>query len=154
MSPNETAHMFNFKYEKPSTEIKNAAAKKAVALNLKIEEREERIRRVRAEYNITDGVFITLLEQARKQLRSVAASSTFSYSNSRVDSSGKMVEEQAVIGAGTVNMLLTERDFIESERDQVTKLNLIVRNLQDLPDDRGNIRGHKLTAEELTFLGF
>ncbi len=149
MQPN-ISHMFEFPFEKPSTAIVGAASKKIGFLRHKIEEREARLRRLREEYKITDAVLIDLMEQARKAARQGHA--VLQYSTRAMNDAG--VADEMSIGAGVVSMLLTETDAITDEKGQIDKLSIIVRNLVDLPDDKGVTRGHRLTFEELRYLGF
>lgn len=147
--------MFNFTYEKTSAEIITKAQGKRLSLLSKVEERKDRIKRLRAEYGITDEVLIDLLQQARANARSAVMQYT---SNAKVSKGPGMSEESVVVPAGVVNNLMTEQDFITSETTQATDLELIVRNLTDLPDERrgleGKLRGHRLNKEELVYLGF
>ncbi len=144
-------NMFNFSFEKPSADIVAAAKKKIDSIQAKIKEREHRVARVREEYKIDDKAFIELLTQARKAAG--AGVMSYSVSNSVVGSS-KMTEDVITVAAGVVNHLLTENDFIEGEKSQVEKLEVIVRNLADIADDNGKPRGHRLSFDELRFLGF
>lgn len=143
--------MFNFTFEKSSTEIIEKSKAKVVAIKAKIEERGKRITATRTEYKITDAVLIDLLQQARAAQGRHVMSYT---SNASVKSGNGLTEETVTVGAGVVNMLLTEQDFIDGEKAQVSKLEVIIRNLADLPDAQGRVRGHKLSFGELTFLGF
>lgn len=140
--------MFNFTFEKTSEEIIAAATRKRDSVRTKIGEREGRIANIRSEYKITDESMINMLAKARQQNESLH------YNNSSPTPSNAMTEGNVTIGAGIVNMLLTERDFIESEKSQVEKLDVIVRNLRDLPNDKGGVRGHRLSYDELRYLGF
>lgn len=151
MKVQNVSAMFNFTYEKSSKDIVAAAQKKVLKINAKIEERQERIKKIRVEFGITDAVWAGILQQVRKQ----AGAAMYTYSNSiQAASSAGVTEDTVTIGAGTVNNLISEYDFIDGEASQVKKLNLVIRNLQDLPDAHGNVRGHKLDNEELEFLGF
>lgn len=150
--------MFNFKYTKPASEIVEKAKTKAAQIRAKIEERQGRIAALRAEYEIDDAALVQLLQAARKQQRSHDKMSySYSQSNARVDG-GKQMEEKT-IGAGVVNNLLTENDFIEAEKEQVKTLDLMIRNLKPIP--RFSFNGttlpeeeFTLTSEELVYLGF
>lgn len=139
--------MFNFTFEKTSEEIVAAATRKRDSIRKKIGERESRIANIRSEYKITDESMINMLAKARQQ-------NELHYNNSSGIPANAMTEGSVTIGAGIVNMLLTERDFIEGEKAQVEKLDVIVRNLRDLPNDKGGVRGHRLSYEELRYLGF
>lgn len=143
-------NMFCFEYEKSSAEITTAMKKKIQALKAKIGEREERLAKVRKEYKITDAALLDLMKQARQASKNVNA---MSYSLNASITEGP--EEQIVIGAGIVNFLLTESDFISGEKEQVDKLELITRNLKDLlHPELKTFHGHKLTENELEYLGF
>lgn len=150
--------MFRFYYEKSSVEIKAQMQIKISQLTAKIAEREKRIQDARTANGITDEVLIKLYELARKQAKMESDNNIMSYSvsNSVRKPEGGMTEETLTIGAGVVNMLLTEGDFLESERSSVTRLQLIIRNLQDLPSDKPphGLKGHELTEQELNWLGF
>lgn len=148
-------NMFNFTFEKPAAEIVTSASAKTAAIRRKIEEREVRIKRTREEYKISDAMLIDIMAQAREQMQRGAAALVY---NSKVRSDDGMREEDVTIGAGVINMLLTERDHIEGEKSQVDRLDTIVRNLKDLrrfaPDGKEYMQGHELTMGELKFLGF
>lgn len=148
------SQILNFKYEKSSADIITAAGKKIVQISAKIKEREARIVKAREEYGITDAVLIDLLAQARNQVASNLANMTYQYTSSKQRDDGTVVQDQAVIGAGIISMLMTERDAIAAEKDQVSKLKLVARNLEDLRDEHNIVRGHELTSEELVYLGF
>lgn len=148
----------NFTYEKPSAEIIAKAQAKIAALLAKVEERQARVTKIREEYEVTDQALVEILTQARGAQRDKMS---FTY-NSSPSAQGGLREERS-IGAGVVNNLLTENDYIESERKQAKRLGLIVRNLQDRPDETLHViaagverplRGHCLTEEELEYLGF
>lgn len=147
----------NFVYEKPSAEIITKAQEKIEALQGKIEERLARVAKIRKEYEITDQALVEILTQARGAQREKMS---FTYSSAP---STQGLREERSIGAGVVNNLLTENDYIESERKQAKRLGLIVRNLQDRPDETIHVvavgaerplRGHALSEEELEYLGF
>lgn len=153
-------HMFRFTFEKSADEIKRRAVAKISQITKKIGERQDRVARLRKEYGITDDVFVDLLRKAREADQSNAAHLNYT----TVSKPKKGLREGAItIGAGVVNNLLTESDFIDSEKAQVKQLQLIVRNLRDLPDRTITTlakgvarptRGHQLSYEELEFLGF
>lgn len=146
------AHLLNFTYEKPSAEVAQAAAAKAKALSTMVTERERRVRHIREEYGISDGALAGLLMQARQAAKVDRAHLT--YNSRKLDREGHPVEEQATIGVGVINNILTEMDFIEGEKAMSEKLTLIARNVKDVVDKEGIVRGQKLTHEELQFLGF
>lgn len=156
MKPADVKHSFNFTFEKTSEEIKTKCQEKALSLTAKIEDRQARVAALRAEHGIDDKALIQLLTEARKHSQD---RTTFSYvSNSPVQNGP--AQQERTIGAGVVNFLLTESDFIESEKESIKRLQMIIRNLRPLvrnaaengaeyPEDR-----HSLTYSELEFLGF
>ncbi len=145
----------NFNFEKSASAIVERAKSKVTAIRLKIEEREVRINRTREEYKISDAALVAIMAQAREQMQRGAAALVY---NSKVRSDDGLREDDVTIGAGVVNMLLTERDHIEGEKSQIDRLDTIVRNLKDLrryaPDGKEYMQGHELTMAELKFLGF
>ena len=156
MHVQETDYMLNFTYEKTAAEIVDKSKTKSKALRAKVEERRERIKHIRAEYGIDDAVLIDLLQQARANARNAVMQYT---SNAKAGGGAKGLTEDAVIvPAGVVNNLMTEQDFITGELEQAAKLDVIIRNLVDFPDERrgqeGKMRGHRLTQDELVYLGF
>lgn len=150
-------HMFgHLSFKKTATEIVGAATAKVATVKAKIEERQKRINDLRKEYGIDDAALVQLLTAARKQSQSMQFTYS-SVSNAQVGG-GKM--EEKTIGAGVVNNLLTENDFIEGERDQVKALERIIRNLKPIPQyATGNglalpDAGFTLSTDELDYLGF
>lgn len=153
MMVQEPTALFNFRYEKTAAEIKTAAGKKIIALNEKIAERERRIATLREEYGIDDSVLAQLLVQARRQ----AAAQVFTYTSNSVVGGSCM--EEKTIGAGVVNNLLTESDFVEAEKSAVTRLELIIRNLrplQRITQSGGSYAEDAfiLSYDELMYMGF
>ncbi len=142
--------MFNYRFEKSSAEIIDKGNLKVNQIKAKMEERAKRIREVRSEYKITEAVLVDLLQQAR----AAGGSQRMSFSTNARDARGGLTEETITVGAGVVNMILTEQDFIDAERASIERLSLVVRNLKDLPDQTGAVRGHGMSFDELKFLGF
>ncbi len=145
--------MFNFTFEKSADEINKTAAKKLLDIASKIEERATRIRRMREEHKITDAVLIDIQNQMRADAqRGMAAQ----YSSTAMHDNGQ--GETVTVGAGVINFILTEQDFISGEKAQIERLELMVRNLR--PVERRTANGttyvelFKLSYEELKFLGF
>lgn len=156
MRATSITNMFHgFTYPKTTEEIKTAVKAKVEKLKAKIEERTERVANLRKEYDITDSDLVQLLTAARKQQGAQA----YTYSKGSVSDNGQAQMEEKTIGAGVVNNLLTEQDFIEAERDQVSTLELIVRNLkaQTMVQNGvivGPVDQFMLSQEELRYLGF
>lgn len=148
-------HMFNFTYRKSSHEIIAKMETKILIVQAKIEDRVQRVAALRAEYGIDDAALVQLLTAARKQ----AGAMKFSYTSNSSVRGGASEMQERTIGAGAVNNLLTESDFIESERDQVTRMKLVVRNLQPIPAFAANgtplpDTGFQLSDDEIEYLGF
>lgn len=160
MRPREDIeYMFHhIKYTKSSDEIRERMKEKVVALKAKIQERKGRIAKIREEFKISDKIYIDLLEQAREAQKKGQNRMSYSISNSRSsdDGGGLQESDELVIGAGTVNALLTESDFIKSETAEAKKLELISRNIKDEETDwsGGRKLGHTLSEAELEYLGF
>lgn len=144
--------MFNFTFEKSANDIIGAAVAKATAIRTKIEERGVRIKKMREEHKITDAVLIDIQQQMRANERAMAT-----VYNSTVKSDGGG-EFTVSVGAGVINFILTEYDFISGEKEQVEHLDLMTRNLQDIKRRTANgieyIELFKLSYDELKFLGF
>jgi len=145
-------NMFSFTFQKSSAEIVEKAKAKADSIRTKIGERERRIAKVRTEYKINDAAIIELLQRAR----SAAGNAMANYSTSVRDEEGHI--EEVTIGAGVINLLLTENDFIEGEKAQVERLDTIAKHLTDVTIIQNGTaviqRHHPLSYAELKFLGF
>jgi hypothetical protein len=150
MMKHNATHLFHFSFEKTAAEVVVAASAKVKQIEEKISEREERIAKIRAEYKIDDKALIDILEKMRKN----AGTSAITYSVSNMAGPDDGEQQEVTIGAGLVQLLMTERDLINSETDQVTRLGLLIRNLKDGRDEFGNPSGVRLSYEELEFLGF
>ncbi len=157
----ETGSTLRFSYQKTSAEIKTKIESKIIELDDKIKERENRIAALRKEYEIDDSDLVQLLTAARRASQKQESAMTFSYTRSNIAvQSGGTLSQERTIGAGVVNNLLTENDFIESERDAVKNLLLILRNLQPLVHYNESTGGaytidmFQLGKDELEYLGF
>lgn len=147
-------HMFNFTFEKTADEIVTHARTKVQSIRVKIEERTVRIRKMREEHKITDAVLLDIQNQMRADAkRGMAAQYS---SNARSD--GGAGDETVTVGAGVINFILTEQDFIGGEKAQAERLDTIIRNLRPLTRRTANgneyVELFKLGYEELKFLGF
>lgn len=150
-----TENMFHsLTFRKPFVEIQDRMVRKSNELKHKITEREERIAKLREEYSITETMLVDLFRQARNAERN--RESVVNYSTTRRNAGGM---EETVIGAGVVNALLTESDFIEAARKDIDRLGLLSRNLGPRRITEGTMAGqlvddHELTLAELLFLGY
>ena len=145
--------MFNFTFEKSALEVIQAAEKKTKAIQAKIEERSTRIHKMRADHKITDAVLIDLQQQMRANERNTAT-----VYNSTVPSRDGGGEVTVSVGAGVINFILTEYDFISGEKAQVEHMDLMTRNLREVTRRTANgveyVEKFKLSYDELKFLGF
>ena len=131
------------KFFKSGQVIKNQAEAKAKQITAKIAERQDRIRKLREDYKITDADMIELLsDQARVRLATVGSYSL----SSNAPMPRAKDEPERLIPAGLVNNLNTERALIEQEKEQVSRLELIARNIDV------NL-SHEIDFEELEYLG-
>lgn len=151
MASTSVRHMFgNFTFSKTIPEILEAVEKKVAALKSKITERENRIIRIRKEFDITDADLISLLSQAAQQQgRHVANSYNLNSTTG----------ETKVIGAGVVQNVLTEQSEMAQEKEAVDRLLLIKRNLRPVPHyaDDGTVymqESFTLADAEIEYLGF
>lgn len=148
-----TRHMFgNLSYQKSLPEIKEAMTKKVSEVREKIKEREARVVRIREEFGITDAAMIDLLSQAARE---AVSNRTLTMSYSTHGNEG----QQMVVQAGVVQNLLTEKSLIEQERESVTQLERILRNLRPLTHFAANGESYtqdsfKFSEDELEYLGF
>lgn len=163
MVAQEIARMFHFNFEKHTAEIVEKAKVKIEAVKAKIAEREARISALRKEYGIDDAALIELLTTARRRAseRDEGLGSTYVFTSiscaGRVEGPG--IREERTVGAGAVNNLLTESDFIESEKAQMKQLTQIVNNLrpQTAYTNSGEayaVDRWTLSYQELEYLGF
>jgi hypothetical protein len=148
-------HLFTrFTFQKTTSEIVTKAKTQISRLYAKIEERQQRVNTLRSTYQITDAAFADILTQMRENDRK--NNHVQNYSTRTTDNQG--VAKEIQIGAGVVNNLLTESDFITAERQQIERLTFIVNNLRDVQKTSSNgtsyVEPHVLSFEELEFLGF
>lgn len=151
-SPSARNMFTSFEYQKPIPEVIGAAKKKIVAIEAKIAEREDRIARIRKEFDISDAELITLFAQTANDRLGNALSNAMSYN---LSSAG----ETRIIAAGVVQNLLTEQQLMEQERDSLNRLRLIVSNLRPVVHFTANgvpytIDTVRLSEAEIEYLGF
>lgn len=149
----------NVKYNQKNTaQIRTAIENKVSALMASIERRNERIVKLRAEHNIDAEQLASLLVQhanAQKGQRQMQNLSTY-------DGSPAMGHHERSIPAGAVSNIAEEHGMIVSEKGQLRKMRLVLRNLQDEEyfynpqSGQTELRAtvHKLSDDELEYLGF
>lgn len=152
--PSSRTVLHSLSFSKSSHEIKDKATAKILFLVAKITEREGRVARLRNEFEISDADLIKLLSQAASDAVSNARiATTMSYNIGSNDN-------VRVVAAGVVQNLLTEQQLIEQERDLVTKLQMVIRNLRPVvhyAQDTGaryEVDAFPLSESDLDFLGF
>ncbi len=136
---------------KTSPELREAMQRKVTALRSSGEERERRILKLRDEYFIDAEHLSRLVLQFQN-----SDSAMVSYSAQRREGG------ETIIPAGVIAHIVREREMIDSEHDQIRKMELILRNLRDsepyLDPHTGETRTraclHSLTDDELELLGF
>ncbi|MFP2929907.1 hypothetical protein ACLESO_32875 [Pyxidicoccus sp. 3LG] len=136
---------------KTTPEVRQAMQNKLKELATRIEDREGRMKRIRDEYQIDSERLAALVIQYQNR-----DSEFVSY-----ESQGGSPRD-AVVPAGVIANIIREREMIDSERGQIRKLELVLRNLPETElynDPRtGEVKSrqplHKLTDDELEYLGF
>jgi|GEM_PF-1380950 len=137
---------------KTSPELREAMQRKVIALRELIEGREQRLKHLRAEYSIDAELLARLVMQFQKQSHGAGV---VNYNN---QGDGK----EKLIPAGVIANIIREQEMIDSERGQIRKLELILRNLRDTEPYNDQETGetktrgcvHRLNDTELEFLGF
>ncbi len=138
---------------KTTAEIREAMQKKVVEIKKLSLERETRIHKIRDEYQIDPERLANLVIQFQKN-----DSGFVSYNQQNQSGS----EAPKLIPAGVIANIISEREMIDSERDQIRKLELVLRNLRDTEHYASPRTGeiltrtclHQLTDNELEYLGF
>ncbi|MCP3169206.1 hypothetical protein [Myxococcus qinghaiensis] len=136
---------------KTTPDLRGAMGKKVEELEKRIAEREGRLQRIRDEYQIDPERLATLVIQ---------------YQNKESDFVSYQAQggspRDTVVPAGVIANIIREREMIDSERSQIRKLELVLRNLpeSELYNDprTGEVKSrqplHQLTDDELEYLGF
>lgn len=153
--------LHNVTYKKTIDEIKEKVSAKITEVKAKIETRIGRVEALRKEHEIDDKALIQLLTEAREQQNGRSAEKmSYSYSVSNTNGpSGEKAMEERVIGAGVVNHLLTENDFIQAEKSAVARLELLNRNIRPYTEHDHNgvpytVNEFSVSEADLKYLGF
>ncbi|HAA57325.1 MAG TPA: hypothetical protein DCE42_21345 [Myxococcales bacterium] len=145
----QTESMFdgvNYNY-KTSAEVREAMTTKVNDLQGNISNREERILKIREEYSIDAERLATLVMRFKEN-----KSNMQSYEH----------QDGPIVPAGVIANIIQERSMIDSERKQIRKLELVLRNLRDEEFYKHPRTGelctrqalHYLDDDELEYLGF
>lgn len=150
--------------QKNAAEIEQAMERKLTAVSAKIQERGERIRKLKAEYEITDAALVEIITRYNKDVQRGIHGATYSnsISNSVVGQNGPKPQAEKLIPAGVISNLMTEMEYVQSELEEVERMKLILANLQHSvlathPTTGATITReavHTLTDSELRYLGF
>lgn len=135
--------------KKNSAELRGAMTRKVAELNALSQTREGRILKLREEYEIDAELLARLVMQFQRDEH--AGSINYNQQPGKT-----------VIPAGVIANIIREQEMIDSEREQLRKLDLVLRNLRDtevyFATDTGEHRErpciHTLTDHELVYLGF
>ena len=159
MAHRGTKSILHFSYQKTSGEIFEKVQVKAEAVKSKIAEREQRISDLRKAHDISDQDLIQIYAQAAQAAREGQHRNTYSIRTNAVAASGSEPEER-IIGAGVVQNFLSESGLIETEKEDLKKLESIKRNLRPLVQFSTDTGAQytddffTLNEEDLEYLGF
>lgn len=135
--------------KKSSAELRAAMTRKVEEIKVLSQTREGRIMKLREEHEIDAELLSRLVMQFQRDEHS----NFTNYSKQP----GKNV-----IPAGVIANIIREQEMIDSEREQLQKLDLVLRNMRDtesyFTEDTGEHRErpciHQLSDHELEYLGF
>lgn len=145
-----------------SAAVKAAMEKKIVAVTAKIEERKNRLQRLMLDNDLTDAALNDILVQyTRDRERGVEKMSYANSASPRAPRASDQTEER-MVPAGVVMNLVTEKGLIESEKGEISRMQLILRNLRDLEWATSPTTGeaiervaiHSLSDDDMLYLGF
>lgn len=135
---------------KTTTELREAMSRKVVALGESVTRRGERMLKLRETYQIDAERLAELILRFKDE----GARAT-SY-----DNQGN--PDAPIVPAGVIANIVREREMIDGERDQIRKMELILRNIKDTEPYINEQTGeygerpciHVLSDDELEYLGF
>jgi hypothetical protein len=136
---------------KTSPELRAAFTRKLTEVRALTQGREDRILRLRDEYHIDAERLAQLIMQFNRD------SNGFTSYNAQGST-----PNAPLIPAGVIANIIHEHEMIDSEREQLRKIELILRNLSDSEFYNNPQTGeqhtrpclHQLTDDELEYLGF
>ena len=135
--------------KKNSIELRGAMTRKVDEIKALSQTREGRIVKLREDYEIDAELLSRLVMQFHRDKQT----NSINYNQQP----GKII-----IPAGVIANIIREQEMIDSEREQLSKLALVLRNLRDtefyFAEDTGEHRErlciHQLSDHELEYLGF
>lgn len=122
------------KFEKSGQDIQSHILPLVAALETKVAEREGRITKIRAEYDITDADVIEAMALIQRG----------AYATNAL---GPITMTKKQIPQGVFSNLDAEQSAIYTEREQIKKLTIVARNLDP-------VTFYSLTYDELEWLSF
>lgn len=134
---------------KSSEEIRAALTRRIEEVTSFVQRREQRIAKLRADYNINAEQLVQLIMRFERK-----GSEGFVNYNHQPG--------EQTIPVGVIKNIISEQEMIENEQQQLKKMNLIQRNLRDTElyhtEDTGETRErrciHYLDDADLEYLGF
>lgn len=145
----------------PSPKIRAAMEAKVLRVKSKIEERLGRLDRIAKDNDLTPAQMSDILAQYHQD-KSRGNAKQFYTVSVELGAPIPAGPREAFIPAGVVSNIVTEKDLIDQEQNEVRKLELIVRNLRDTEYAANPTTGelflrecvHTLTDDEMEYLGF
>lgn len=145
----------------PSPRLRAAMQNKVLSIKAKIEERHARLERLAKDNNLTPAQVSDVLAQYHQD-KSRGNAKQFYTIPVAGGGAGMDAPSEAFVPAGVVSNIVTERDLIAQETNEIRKLELVVRNLKDNELAENPTTGelilreavHTLTDEEMEYLGF
>jgi len=133
---------------------------KVLAVLRKIDERILRIKRLREEHGLSEAQMVEVVMRYRND--QAKGKTVPAYSNSSVPTQGAVATTEKFVPAGVLANAATEWDLIESERAEVERMKLILRNLKDMEWATHPQTGvliermatHSLSDDDMIYLGF
>lgn len=135
--------------KKNSAELRTAMTRKIEEIKILSKTREGRILKLREEYEIDAELLARLVMQFQRD----EENGSVNYNHQP----GK-----TIIPAGVIANIIREQEMIDSEREQLRKLDLVLRNMRDTEfyfavdtgEHRERLCIHELSDHELEYLGF
>ena len=118
--------------KKTTAELQTAMTAKTIALLESLTRREERLAGIRDEYDIGPERLAELIIRFSNE------------GNSRSTSYDNQGSDAPIVPAGVIANIVRERDMLDTERDQMRKMELILRNIKDtepyIHEETGEVR--------------
>ena len=149
----------------PTSTIRRQMESKVKAVEAKIQERGERLARIYKENDITpDRLGDILVQYHQDQNRGQSRNSYAISAGPTVgggDPSNPTEAKETLVPAGVIANIVTEKQLVAQEKDEVRKMNTILRNLNDTEyavhpqngDTISRAAVHTLTDDEIEYLG-